>query len=290
MAGLRVSRSILAAEGGARGAPAGFVRDALAVRNRCQGDGGQRALHDEGVLAVGVVARAAAQHLVAEGRIQRLGPGVCGTYFQRARARPQVAGVVGHAGEQHPSDAVTAPRGIRRPPSESADRHRPPSRRHSPPAAPRRKAASSGPRRRRPTIPGRRGPARRPRASRSTHRFPSRPPPGPPHRPHDTHRAACRRCPRRWPGRWRWPCRSWSRAREPRLPARPPSARARRCRSFSSASDRRVYTGRAKAGSWRSASKGSHSPARHAARKRQQEARARRRPERLGQKARSRLR
>ena len=38
------------------------------------------------------------------------------------------------------------------------------------------------------------------------------------------------------------------------------------CRSFSSASDRRVYTGSAKAGSWRSASKGSHSPARHAAR------------------------
>ena len=53
---------------------------------------------------------------------------------------------------------------------------------------------------------------------------------------------------------------------EPRLPARAPSARARRCRSFSSASDRRVYTGRAKAGSWRSASKGSHSPARHEAR------------------------
>ena len=112
MAGLRVSRSILAAEGGARGAPAGFVRDALAVRNRCQGDGGQRALHDEGVLAVGVVARAAAQHLVAEGRIQRLGPGVCGTYFQRTRARPQVAGVVGHAGEQDASDAVAAPCGI----------------------------------------------------------------------------------------------------------------------------------------------------------------------------------
>ena len=53
---------------------------------------------------------------------------------------------------------------------------------------------------------------------------------------------------------------------EPRLPARAPSARARRCRSFSSASDRRVYTGRAKAGSWRSASRGSHSPARHEAR------------------------
>ena len=82
------------------------------VRNRCQGDGGQRALHDEGVLAVGVVARAAAQHLVAEGRIQRLGPGVCGTYFQRTRARPQVAGVVGHAGEQDASDAVAAPCGI----------------------------------------------------------------------------------------------------------------------------------------------------------------------------------
>ena len=112
LAGPCVSRSILAAEGGASGAPAEFVRDALAVRNRCQGDGGQRALHDEGVLAVGVVARAAAQHLVAEGRIQRLGPGVCGTYFQRTRARPQVAGVVGHAGEQDASDAVAAPCGI----------------------------------------------------------------------------------------------------------------------------------------------------------------------------------
>ena len=40
---------------------------------------------------------------------------------------------------------------------------------------------------------------------------------------------------------------------------------ARRMRSFSSASDRRVYTGSANAGSWRRASSGSASPARHAA-------------------------
>ena len=39
----------------------------------------------------------------------------------------------------------------------------------------------------------------------------------------------------------------------------------RRMRSFSSASDRRVYTGSANAGSWRRASSGSASPARHAA-------------------------
>ena len=52
---------------------------------------------------------------------------------------------------------------------------------------------------------------------------------------------------------------------EPRLPARPSSMRAKRTRSFSSASDRRVYTGSAKAGSCRAASKGSHSPARQAA-------------------------
>ncbi len=40
---------------------------------------------------------------------------------------------------------------------------------------------------------------------------------------------------------------------------------ARRMRSFSSASDRRVYTGSRKPGLWRAASKGSASPARHAA-------------------------
>ena len=52
---------------------------------------------------------------------------------------------------------------------------------------------------------------------------------------------------------------------EPRLPARPSSMRAKRTRSFSSASDRRVYTGSAKAGSCHAASKGSHSPACQAA-------------------------
>ena len=51
----------------------------------------------------------------------------------------------------------------------------------------------------------------------------------------------------------------------PRLPARASSARARRCRSFSSASDRRVYTGSSRPGSCRRASRGSHCPARQAA-------------------------
>ena len=83
-----------------------------AVRNRRQRDSGQGPPHDEGVLPVGIVARPAPQRLVAEGRVQRLGPRVCGAYFQRTRARPQVAGVVGHAGEQDASDAVAAPCGI----------------------------------------------------------------------------------------------------------------------------------------------------------------------------------
>ena len=41
-----------------------------------------------------------------------MGPGVSGTHLQRARACPQIAGIIGHAGEQNPGDAVATPRGI----------------------------------------------------------------------------------------------------------------------------------------------------------------------------------
>ena len=72
----------------------------------------QRALHDDGVLAVGIVMRALADGMHAKRFVERLCADIGGANLQRARGSAQVAGIGSHAGNELARDAAAAPRRI----------------------------------------------------------------------------------------------------------------------------------------------------------------------------------
>ena len=72
----------------------------------------QRALHDDGVLAVGIVMRALADGMHAERFVERLRAGIGGANLERARGGAQVARIGSHARDELARDAAAAPRRI----------------------------------------------------------------------------------------------------------------------------------------------------------------------------------
>ena len=71
-----------------------------------------RALHDERILAIGIVPRPRAERMHAERGIERLRPHVARAHFQGAALRAEIARIVGHACKQGARDAATAPCGL----------------------------------------------------------------------------------------------------------------------------------------------------------------------------------
>ena len=80
----------------------------------CRGadDALQRTLHDDGVLAIGIVMRALADGMHAERFVERLRADIGSANLQRARSGAQVAGVGSHTRDELARDAATAPRRI----------------------------------------------------------------------------------------------------------------------------------------------------------------------------------
>ncbi len=105
-----VDRGLL--DAGVLGDGAQRPRVGSAADGRGADDTLQRALHDDGVLAVGIVVRALADGVHAERFVERLRAGVGRAHLERARGSAQVAGVGGHARDELARDAAAAPRRI----------------------------------------------------------------------------------------------------------------------------------------------------------------------------------
>ena len=78
----------------------------IAVRQR------ERPLHDQGILAIGIIARTLSERFEAERLIERLRPFVTRANLERARARAQIARIGRHAREQLARNPMAPPRGI----------------------------------------------------------------------------------------------------------------------------------------------------------------------------------
>ncbi len=70
------------------------------------------AFHDDGILTVGIVARALADGVHPQRFVERLRTGVACTHFQRNARGSQVAGVGGNAADQLAGDTAAAPGGV----------------------------------------------------------------------------------------------------------------------------------------------------------------------------------